>query len=122
MPKEIDPITQRIMDLCGTTDKEIVLSKLRAVKEQKVSRLKHKKYRYFVPNGKGEEFIKKVGSGENFIILFLLPMALEKPLHRQTLSRISFGEKTAKIHILICRFSKIFHFQSEAGLFLTRQH
>lgn len=70
MPKEIDPITQRIIDLCGTTDKEIVLSKLRAVKEQKVSRLKHKKYRYFVPNGKCEEFIKKVGSGENFIILF----------------------------------------------------
>jgi len=35
-----------------------------------VKRLKHKKYRFFIPNGKGEQFIKEVGSGKNFVILF----------------------------------------------------
>jgi len=43
---------------------------LRELKEERAFRLTHEKYRYYEPNAKCEEYIRMVGSGENFIVLF----------------------------------------------------
>ena len=48
---------------------------LRSIREERVYRLEHEKFRFYEPNGRCEEFIKKVGSlgdnGEsNFVVLF----------------------------------------------------
>lgn len=61
---------QDIRDLVGDEEVEDALAKLRAVKEEKVRRLQKEKCRFYTPNGKCEEFIKAVGSGDNFITLF----------------------------------------------------
>jgi len=69
-------IRQRVIDLCGSDDEEVVLAKLRELKEEKVFRLQCEKFRYYEPNGKCEEFIKRVGEinpdtgKHNFIVLF----------------------------------------------------
>ncbi len=42
---------------------------LRELKEEKAHRLRDRKYRFFEPTGKGEEFANAVGSGDNFISL-----------------------------------------------------
>ena len=62
-------LEKKIFDLCGTTEPEKVLSKLREVKEEKVFRFDKEKFRFYEPNGKCEEFIQKVGE-DNFIVLF----------------------------------------------------
>ena len=43
---------------------------IRALKEEKLFRLEHEKFRYYVPNGKCEEFIKVIGIGKVFIVFF----------------------------------------------------
>jgi phage terminase large subunit-like protein len=47
------------------TEDEIV-----EAKRQLAYRLENEKYRYYEPSGKGEEFINKVASGDNFITLY----------------------------------------------------
>ncbi|MCF7875361.1 MAG: hypothetical protein K9L99_05825 [Candidatus Omnitrophica bacterium] len=66
---------QKIIELCGSDDPDIIASTIRELKEEEVYRLENEKYCFFEPNGKGEEFIKAVGdkneNGEyNFIVLF----------------------------------------------------
>jgi phage terminase large subunit-like protein len=61
---------QDVRDLVGDEGVDEALAELRAVKEEKVRRLEKEKCRFYVPNGKCEEFIKAVGSGEYFITLF----------------------------------------------------
>ncbi|MFA5300299.1 MAG: terminase family protein [Lutibacter sp.] len=61
---------KQVKDLCGSTDTELVLEKLRGIKEEKVFRFEFEKMRFYEPNGKCEEFINKVGEGGNFIVLF----------------------------------------------------
>jgi len=63
-------IQKRVLELCGSDDPEKVLDELRRVKEEKVYRLQNEKMRFYEPNGKCEEFIKQVGCGTNFIIMF----------------------------------------------------
>lgn len=46
------------------------LDLLREIKEEEAHRLLYEKYKFYEPNGKCEEYIAKVGSGKNFIILF----------------------------------------------------
>lgn len=75
MVKKLTNIEQEIRDLCGDTDPEVVLNQLRGVKEEKVFRFENEKYRFYEPNGKCEEFIRKVGGLDedgrpNFIVLF----------------------------------------------------
>jgi phage terminase large subunit-like protein len=43
---------------------------LRVLKEEEARRLDNDKYRFYEPNGKCEEFIKCVGNGDYFIVLF----------------------------------------------------
>lgn len=43
---------------------------LRDAQEEKARRLLYEQYRYYEPNGKGEEFIDEFASGENFIVLY----------------------------------------------------
>lgn len=43
---------------------------LREAREEEARRLTQEKYRYYLPNGKGEQFINEFASGENFIILY----------------------------------------------------
>lgn len=43
---------------------------LRDLEEERLFRLSCEKFRYYEPNGKCEEFIKAVGDGQNFIVLF----------------------------------------------------
>lgn len=65
-----DEIDQEINDLIGDTEgKEMGLALLRKIKQNKVKRLKYWKYQFFIPNGKAEQYIKKIGEG-NFITLF----------------------------------------------------
>lgn len=45
------------------------LKLLRKLKEEQYNRLKNQPHRYYVPIGKGQEFIDKVSSGENITIL-----------------------------------------------------
>lgn len=63
-------IKQEIKDLCGGDDPEVVLKTLRTVKEEKVFRFQGEKFRFYEPNGKCEQFIRKVGEGGNFVVLF----------------------------------------------------
>ncbi len=51
-------------------EKEAHLKRLREITNEEVRRLKFEKYRYYEPSGKGEEFINKFASGENFIVLY----------------------------------------------------
>lgn len=69
MAEQNTKIQQDIKDLCGDTKPETVLGELREVQEETTFRLQYEKFRFFEPNGKGEEYIKKVGEG-NFITLF----------------------------------------------------
>lgn len=62
-------LEKQINDLLGCDDAEEQLKFLRKVKQNKIRRFQKRKYLFFTPNGKGEEFIRKVGEG-NFIVLF----------------------------------------------------
>ena len=62
-------IRAEVEELCGTTEPEAVLGEIREMTEEEVFRLENEKFRFFIPNGKGEEYIKCVGEG-NFITLF----------------------------------------------------
>jgi phage terminase large subunit-like protein len=61
---------QEIKDLCGSDKPDKVLQELRIVKEEKVFRFQGEKFRFYEPNGKCEEFIRKIGEGDNFVVLF----------------------------------------------------
>lgn len=50
--------------------KEQAERELREMDEEMTRRLEQEKYRYYEPTGKGEEFIQKFGSNENFIVLY----------------------------------------------------
>ncbi len=67
-------VSQEILDLCGGDDEESVMHTLREVQEEKTFRLQCEKFRFYEPNGKCEEFIKRVGEQKdgkfNFIVLF----------------------------------------------------
>lgn len=62
-------LEKEINDLIGGGDPKSQLDELRRVKEEKIQRFQGERFRFFTPNGKGEEYIRKVGEG-NFIILF----------------------------------------------------
>lgn len=49
---------------------DIGATSLRDIREEKVRRLTEERFRYYEPNGKCEEFIAKVGSGDHFVVLF----------------------------------------------------
>jgi phage terminase large subunit-like protein len=55
---------QSVEELCAD-DPDLV--ELREMKREEAYRLEHEQFRYYVPNGKCEQFINKLGSGENFI-------------------------------------------------------
>lgn len=50
--------------------KDDALEELREAKIEEARRLTQEKYRFYQPNGKGEEFINAFASGDNFIILY----------------------------------------------------
>lgn len=89
---------QRVIELCGSDDPDIIASTLRELKEEEIYRLETEKYRYFEPNGKGEEFIKAVGelneNGEyNFIVLFSAANGVGKTVTSANIvANILFGE------------------------------
>ena len=60
-------IGQEVKELMG--DKE-PLSVLRGLKEEEAYRLECEKFHFYEPNGKCEQFIKKIGEGEHFVVLF----------------------------------------------------
>jgi phage terminase large subunit-like protein len=67
MPEErvkFDPLTSPLL---GEDDP---MNSLREIAEEETYRLEHEKFRFYEPNGKCEEFIKKVGSGDFFIVFF----------------------------------------------------
>jgi len=43
---------------------------VRQLREERASRILRDKYRYYEPNGKCEEYIKAVGSGDYFVVMF----------------------------------------------------
>lgn len=46
-------------------------AKIRALKLEKLRRLKNERYRFYIPNGKAEAFIKIIGENRHFINLFI---------------------------------------------------
>jgi len=62
-----DQIAKEIAELCGDTPPEEVM---RQLKEEEAYRLENEKWQFYEPNGKCEDFIRQVGSGRNFIVLF----------------------------------------------------
>lgn len=62
-----DKLAKEVLELTGGDDP---MEALREIKEEEAFRVECEKYRFYEPNGKAEEFIAKVGSGENFITLF----------------------------------------------------
>ncbi len=62
-----DDEKQALVDLFGA---EPSLDLIRELKEEEAFRLESEKFRFYEPNGKCEEFIKMVGEGKNFIVLF----------------------------------------------------
>lgn len=66
---------------------------LREIREEKVYRLTHEKFRYYEPNGKCEEFIRMVGCGDNFIVLFSAANGVGKTcVSANVVAHIIFGE------------------------------
>jgi len=68
-------LEKELNDLLDTGDREESIKFLRKVKQNKVKRFQNRKFMFYKPNGKCEEFIKKVGqpneNGQhNFIVLF----------------------------------------------------
>lgn len=61
MSKEIETIEHE-------AQKTEASERLRAIRLEKVTRLKHQKYRYYEPNGVVEDFINAFGSGDYFIL------------------------------------------------------
>ena len=59
---DIDPKLKKQMEQEEATDR------LRAIKEEKVRRMREQKYRYYEPNGVIEDFINGYGSGDYFIL------------------------------------------------------
>ncbi len=51
-------------------DESIAREELRRIQEEETRRLQEEAYRYYEPNGKCEEYIKAVGSGDYFVVLF----------------------------------------------------
>ena len=66
--EEEENLKREIEELTGGVDPSMDL--LREIKEEEAHRLLYEKYKFYEPNGKCEEYIAKVGSGKNFIILF----------------------------------------------------
>lgn len=64
-----NPIQDEIDALCNGASPEQALEMLRTLTEEETFRYQCEKFRFFEPNGKGEEFINAVGNG-NFIVLF----------------------------------------------------
>ena len=62
-------LQKRIKELCEN-DPEVILKEVRKLTEEEVYRLQNEKMRFYEPNGKCEEFIKQVGCGNNFIVMF----------------------------------------------------
>jgi hypothetical protein len=50
--------------------KELAKPDIRALKIAKLKRLNENRYKYYVPNGRGETFLRTVGSGAAFITLY----------------------------------------------------
>lgn len=60
-------IKQQVRELIGD---EEPLKVLRELKEEEAYRLEYEKYHFYEPNGKCEQFIKKIGEGKHFVVLF----------------------------------------------------
>lgn len=68
MNKEKLQLKKDIEELTGGVAPSMDL--LREEKEEEAHRIVGEKFKFYEPNGKCEQFIAKVGSGENFVILF----------------------------------------------------
>jgi phage terminase large subunit-like protein len=74
MPERDSKLIDEIKELVGEDISDrAVLDEFRTIKEEKVFRLQNEKFRYYEPNGKCEEYIKRVGEEvdgrNNFIVL-----------------------------------------------------
>lgn len=67
-----DDIDKQVCDLMGVEEptREAKAALLRQLTEDNVRRMRDEQYRFYIPNGKCEQFINTVGSGEWFITLF----------------------------------------------------
>lgn len=85
--KEVDQ--KELADLLG----EDPMAELRELKEEEAFRLEHEKYRFYEPNGSCEEFIREVGTGERFIVLFSAANGVGKTcVAANVLANIMFGK------------------------------
>ena len=70
-----EELEEEIRILCGSNSPKTLIGNLRDLQEESTFRLEGEKFKFFEPNGKGEEFIRAVGDTNedgkhNFIILF----------------------------------------------------
>lgn len=71
------------------------LKTLRELKEERAFRLSHEKYRYYEPNAKCEEYIRMVGCGDNFIVLFSAANGVGKTcVSANVVAHILFGKES----------------------------
>ncbi len=82
---------QELLDLIGDEDP---LKVLRELKEEEAYRLEYKKFEFYEPNGKCEEFIKAIGCGDYFIVFFSAANGVGKTAAgANVLANILFGSE-----------------------------
>ncbi len=64
---KINPQLKAVLDLIGEDDP---MAALRTLTEEEVRRFEGEKYKFYEPNGKCEEFIRAVGCGDYFVVMF----------------------------------------------------
>lgn len=70
--------------------------RLRELEEEQLYRLKFEKYRFYTPNGKCAEYIKAIGSGDNFIIFFSAANGVGKTASSaNVVAHIIWGQESA---------------------------
>lgn len=70
------------------------MATIRELREEEAYRLAHEKYRFYEPNGKCEEFIREVGSGQRFIVFFSAANGVGKTcVAANVLANIMFGNE-----------------------------
>ncbi len=100
MSKEEKTIEERVKELCGSTDPTVVLNNLREFKEEKIFRLQGEKFRFYEPNGKCEEYIRRIGElnkdgRHNFIVLLSAANGVGKTcVSANVIAHILFGNES----------------------------
>lgn len=73
------------------------LAELRELREEEAYRLDHEKFRFYEPNGKCEEFIREVGSGERFVVFFSAANGVGKTcVAANVVANIIFGNENTE--------------------------